>query len=273
MKPTLFTIFILLIFNISIPSLKACSVLYYIDLQTGKIYIANNEDFWYDVEPYIQLMPASKKKHARLWYGWDNFAQGGINEEGLFFDGAVTPLQTRPVGYQKPKGNLGDEILANCSTVEEAVNYLEKEKIALNNGHMMFGDRSGNAVVVEWVGGERKLEYIKDNKLVMTNFLLSETTQGNYPCYRYVAITNSIANLESKNKALSFLEISNTLGNAVQVPIPDENGRKGGTLYSTFIDVTEMEFVLIYKIDNSKVTKLDLNKEFAAGKKRKLKLE
>lgn len=25
-----------------------------------------------------------------LWYGWKNFGQGGVNEKGLFIDGAVT---------------------------------------------------------------------------------------------------------------------------------------------------------------------------------------
>ena len=70
---------------------KACSVLYYVDANTGKIYVVNNEDYWYDVEAYIQIVPGKGNKLARLWYGWDDFAQGGINEAGLFFDGAVTP--------------------------------------------------------------------------------------------------------------------------------------------------------------------------------------
>ena len=100
---------------------QACSVLYYLDHQSGKIFVANNEDYWYDVEAYIQIFPASGKKLARLWYGWKNFAQGGINEAGLFFDGAVTPEQVVPEGGHGPRGNLGDHLLARCRTVEDAL--------------------------------------------------------------------------------------------------------------------------------------------------------
>ena len=85
MRNTLLTFTFLFGINFTLPTLKACSVLYYIDAKTGKIYVANNEDIWYDVNPYIQILPATKSKYARLWYGWDNFAQGGINQAGLFF--------------------------------------------------------------------------------------------------------------------------------------------------------------------------------------------
>lgn len=78
-------IFLLLCGLLVSRSAEACSVLYYVDPHTGKIYVANNEDYWYDVDSYIQIVPGSRNKLARLWYGWDDFAQGGINEAGLFF--------------------------------------------------------------------------------------------------------------------------------------------------------------------------------------------
>ena len=153
----------------------ACSIIYYVDPVSGKIYVANNEDYWYDVEAYIQIEPGSGNEYARLWYGWDNFAQGGVNEHGLFFDGALTPRQEIPEGFVEPNGrNVGDEILAFCSKVEEAINYLVMEKIGIAEGHLMLGDREGNAVVVEWVQGEIRVVRMKENYLIATNFLLSE---------------------------------------------------------------------------------------------------
>lgn len=192
-------------------SASACSVLYYVDSETGKIYVVNNEDYWYDVDAYIQIEPKTKKKLARLWYGWDNFAQGGINENGLFFDAAVTPEQEKIKGYGNPKNNLGDKILANCSTVEEGLVFLEKEKIALNKSHMLFGDKSGKAVIVEWVDGERKLHWIKDNKLIMTNYLLSEPEAGNYPCYRNESIEKRIAEMENSKEQINILKVETHL--------------------------------------------------------------
>ena len=65
--------------------------------------MANNEDYWYDADAYIQILPASRNRLARLWYGWDDFARGGVNEAGLFFDGAVTPArEITPVPVIKP---------------------------------------------------------------------------------------------------------------------------------------------------------------------------
>ncbi len=257
-----------------IPNIStACSVLYYVDSTTGKIYAVNNEDYWLDVDAYIQIEPKSKKKYARLWYGWDNFAQGGINDKGLFFDVAVTPEQEKMEGYKNPKNNLGDKILAYCSTVDEALDYIEKEKIALNKSHMMFGDKTGKAVVVEWVNGESKLHWIKDNKLIMTNFLLSDPNAGNYPCYRYNSIEEGISEMEKSGEEINLLKVGNTFGQAGQLPRKSEEGRVGGTVYTSFIDITDNKFFLSYKLSNKNVIKLDLNIEFDKTKRQKIKLK
>jgi choloylglycine hydrolase len=265
----LICVIILLITNTA----TACSVLYYVDSKTGKIYVVNNEDYWYDVEVYIQIEPGSKNKHARLWYGWDDFAQGGINEKGLFFDAAITPEQEKVRGFGNPKDNLGDAILANCATVEEALIFLNKEKIALNKSHMMFGDKTGKAVIVEWVHGERKIHWIDGNKLIMTNYLISEPEAGNYPCYRFESIEKRIADMESQKEEITLLKVGNSVGQAVQPPREDEQGRIGGTVYTSFIDITDNIFVLSYKLSNENVVKLDLNTEFAKSQKQKIVLK
>lgn len=252
---------------------NACSIVYFIDSISGKIYVANNEDYWYNIKDYIQILPAEKDKHARLWYGWDNFAQGGVNSAGLFFDGAVTPEQEIPAGYKQANGrNLGDEILAYCKTVDEAADYFEKEKIAIKNGHLLFGDGSGNALVLEWVKGKREIVRIKNNVLVATNFLLSDTSSGNYPCYRYKSIHQRIKKLVESKQAIDLKNFGNVIAGAAQTPRFDENGKEGGTLYSSFINITDMKFVLVPKLDNTKVIILDLKDEFANSKKRKIKL-
>ncbi|WP_321345182.1 carcinine hydrolase/isopenicillin-N N-acyltransferase family protein [uncultured Draconibacterium sp.] len=269
---TLFPILFLGIFLIP-EKTTACSVLYYVDSKTGKIYVVNNEDYFLDVDAYIQIEPKSKDKFARLWYGWDNFAQGGINEKGLFFDAAVTPEQNKISGYKNPQGNLGDKILAHCATINEALDFLEKEKIALNKSHMMFGDKSGNAVIVEWINGKRELHWMEDNKLIMTNYLLSKPEAGNYPCYRYKSIEDRIAEMESSEEEVNLLKVGNTFGQAGQPARELENGRLGGTVYTSFIDITDNEFFLSYKLSNENVIKLDLNIEFDKTTRQKIKLK
>jgi choloylglycine hydrolase len=245
-------------------------VLYYIDSKTGKIYVVNSEDYWLDVNAYIQIEPRSRNKFARLWYGWNGFAQGGVNEKGLFFDAANTPEQERIKGYGNPKNNLGDKLLANCSTVEEALEYLEKKRIALNNSHMMFGDRTGKAVVVEWVDGDRKLHWLEGNRLIMTNFLLSKPSAGNYPCYRYNSIVERITEMENSGEEINLLKVGNTFGQAVQPPRKNQDGRLGGTVYVSFIDITDGVFYLSYKLSNKNVIKLNLKNEFGKTKRQKI---
>lgn len=270
---------ILLLFLVfTVFSLKtfACSIVYYIDSKTGKIYFVNNEDYWYDVKPYIQITPSSKNELGRIWYGWKNFGQGGVNEKGLVMDGAVTPEQKIPVGYNSsPKYNITDEILAKCNTVDEAVQYLEEKKIALKNAHIFFGDKNGKAVIVEWINGVKQLVVIKNNRLVATNFNLSDTRQTEMTCWRYPIIQKGLDELDAKDKkdTIDLKAVGNVIGKAVQLPQTDSAGKVGGTLYTTFIDLTEMKFVLVYKLDNSKIQKLDILKELQTGKKRDIKLE
>lgn len=252
---------------------EACSVLYYTDPGTGRIFIANNEDYQLDVDAVIRVNPRRGKQLARLWYGWDDFAQGGVNEEGLFFDGAVTPQQEIPDGYtNRLKGNFGDRLLAQCKTVDEALAFLEAEHVALTNAHMMFGDRHGRAVVVEWVDRERRIIPMTKNYLVMTNFLLSDTTKGNYPCYRYNAITHAVEALNEQDGPIGLREVGRCIAPAVVVPRQRPDGMTGGTLYSTFIELTGNDFVLVYKLDNANLVRLNLDEEFTRKKKRTIHL-
>jgi choloylglycine hydrolase len=254
----------------------ACTIVYYIDSKTGKIYFVNNEDYWYDVKPYIQIIPSSKNELGRIWYGWNNFGQGGVNEKGLVIDGAVTPEQKIPTGYNSDsKTNITDEILAKCKTVDEAVQYLEERKVALKNAHILLGDKNGNGVIVEWINGIKQIVVIKNNRLVATNFNLSDTGQTEMTCWRYPIIQKGLNELDARDikDTIDLKAVGNVIGKAVQLPQKDSTGKVGGTLYTTFIDLTEMKFVLVYKLDNSKIQKLDILKELQAGKTRKIKLE
>ena len=176
-------------------------------------------------------------------------------------------------GYKNPNSNLGDDILANCATVQEALDYLNDRRIGLTNSHMFFGDSTGNAVIVEWVNGQRVLHWITNNMLIMTNFLLSDTTAGNFPCYRFNSIENNIIELGKSNGEIDLLRVGNTVGQAVQPPREDDSGRVGGTLYTSFINLTDFELVLSYKLSNQNIIKLDLKTEFAKKRSGKIRLK
>ena len=57
----------MLLFISSACNVMACSMFYYVGKASGKIYFVNNEDYWYDADASIQIIPADKTAHARLW--------------------------------------------------------------------------------------------------------------------------------------------------------------------------------------------------------------
>jgi len=247
----------------------ACSVFYYYDEKSQTAFVANNEDYYLDQKVDIVIAPARKDKSARIWYGWDDFAQGGVNEHGVFLDGAVTPEEEIPEGYRSPRGNIGDRILASCKTIEEALDLFERERIALKNAHVMIGDRSGRAVVVEWIDGERRLTWSQENHLVMTNFLLA--AEVNAPrCGRHESIRERIVAFRTQDEEATLLRVGNFIGGAVLLPRPDGEGRTIGTLYSTFLDLTNGQLVFVPRLDSSKAQKFDLTEEFGRKKGRKI---
>ncbi|MEM9673630.1 MAG: hypothetical protein AAF992_13645 [Bacteroidota bacterium] len=92
-------------------------------------------------------------------------------------------------------------------------------------------------------------------------------------CPRYAAMQAEIARLEESGEVIDLGVVGNIGAKAVQTAAKDAQGKEGGTLYSSFIDITDMEFVLVYKYDNNRIVKLDLQEEFSHGKKKKIQLE
>ena len=82
-----------------------------------------------------------------------------------------------------------------------------------------------------------------------------------------------VQNNSNNNANNDLLKIGNTFGQAVQPARELENGRIGGTVYTTFMDITENKFFLSYKLSDENVVKLDLTKEFAKSKRQKIELK
>ena len=156
--------------------------------------------------------------------------------------------------------------------MDEALVLLDKKKIALKNAHMMLGDATGHAVVVEWLDGHRKIVTLANNHLIMTNFLLSDPSRGNHPCPRYQSIEKRVNQLKEADQAVDLRSIGNVMAGAIQLPRTLEDERVGGTLYSSASTTILIIVVLVYKLNNTKVTRLDLNEVFKEGRKKKIKL-
>ena len=137
----------------------------------------------------------------------------------------------------------------------------------------MSGVSTGNAAVLEWINGEKKLVKLENNVLIATNYLLSMKSAGNFPCYRFQSIEDRVTKLNESKETVDLRLFGNVIAGAVQPQRKDSKGKDLGTLYSTFINISEMEFVLVYQLDNSNITRLNLKEEFAKTNKRRIKLK
>ncbi len=96
-------------------------------------------------------MPAEKGKYGRAYVGFDRYGtEGGVNDQGLLYDGASAPqLQAHFLLFHFPfPGNLLDKVLAECATVEQALQLIGKYNNVVNDkGQLLLGDKSGNSAI------------------------------------------------------------------------------------------------------------------------------
>ena len=108
------------------PSADACTAFY--AAYKGLILVGNNEDWW-NPRTKMWFISPGENKYGRVYFGFDDFwPQGGMNDQGLFFDGFATKPLLVKKSIHKPvyKGNLIDKIMSECATINEVLNVLEK---------------------------------------------------------------------------------------------------------------------------------------------------
>jgi hypothetical protein len=236
------------------------------------VLAANNEDFYLDVEPKLWVTPGKEGEHGRVCVGFDEgnsdpFAQGGMNDAGLFFDAAVTPKsdEKRIKGKAKTPRNLGDRLLAECATVAAAIAWLEQYDLSLlHGGHLLFADAAGDGAVVESHNGEMNIFRRKmGNYVGATNFAFADPGLGNYPCPRFKKIDDYFKVERGAVSVDGFRELLASV--AVPRTFDEKAKRDGGTLYSNICDLRAKVFYLYKESAFDKPVRLDVSELLAKG--------
>jgi hypothetical protein len=164
---------------------QGCTVLY---AASGDLAFAGNNEDSFNPLTRAWFIPASDGRYGRVYFGYDDlWPQGGLNDQGLFFDGLYVPYEALGASAQKPDFPGGptamiDEVMARSATVDEALAYFERySRVGLETGQLFFGDKAGNSAVVEGDAILRK----KGSYQIATNFRLSENPDPPYLCDRY----------------------------------------------------------------------------------------
>jgi hypothetical protein len=161
------------------PLAYACTAFMMTD---GKnVLVGNNED---SKIPYTRVwfIPAEKGRFGRVYFGYDNWSpQGGMNDQGLFFDYfSVKKLEIKQ-SREKPQfpGPPTDTMMAKCATVEDVLQLFSKYYLEWNPKIQMFVvDRKGDSAILE---GETVVRN-RASYQVVTNFRLSKVPEDERPC-------------------------------------------------------------------------------------------
>jgi penicillin V acylase-like amidase (Ntn superfamily) len=97
------------------------------------VFAGNNEDMC-STNTMIHIIPPNDNKYGHILRGfaYDENYQGGMNEYGLFFDGAGLPHVDMPK-QSLPEYDgafVMEGVLENCKTVEEAITYLKNYELS-----------------------------------------------------------------------------------------------------------------------------------------------
>ncbi|MEX1325358.1 MAG: hypothetical protein AB1Z29_01055 [Desulfobacterales bacterium] len=227
-----------------------------------KVLVGNNED--YNI-PYTRVcfIPAENGQRGRVYFGYDNWSpQGGMNDQGLFFDFFATkPLEVK-LSKEKPKfqGPIIDRMAAECATVGEVLDMFDQYNLEFMPKFQMFVvDKSGDAAIVEGDHIIRK----RGSYQVVANFYQSKVKENRRPCDWFQP------SCMQYKKAESMLAGTGTASVAHFRDILEATHRNtlgARTLYSNIYDLKNGLVYLYYlhNFDNEVV--IDLNEELKKGR-------
>jgi tetratricopeptide (TPR) repeat protein len=237
---------------------QGCTIVYAAD---DNIALAGNNEDWTGLFAKIHFLPASDGKFGRVYFGFDvaRFPEGGMNEEGLFFDGATAEQVQVPRDPSKPdhghEKGLIFKAMEECTTVDEVLDYFARYDCSGRwSGQYLVGDRFGNSAIIEPLNVIRKT----DRYQVVTNFLQSRTPPESSlePRYRLAA------RLLEESDELSVDLMRRVLS---ATHWEEYSGSMTVTLYSYICDLKRGEIYVYNFHDFEDAVKINLRDELAKG--------
>lgn len=233
--------------------MNACS--FFVIHDGTRVLAGNNEDYQ-DPDTWVWYVPAEKGKHGCVYFGYGNrFPQGGMNDRGLFFDGAATkslPVKNGKGKKKLPLMTLLTRVLEECATVPEVIEFLKAHDLSdLAPAQLLYADGTGDSVLVE---GDEMIRGSGEYQIT-TNFYQSEVKDGRIPCERYRIIDRKLENADEASVDL----VRKTLASV-------HNEGKHPTQYSNIYDLVNLQVYLYHFHNFEEVVVIDLREELTKGK-------
>lgn len=235
-------------------SIKAfsCTIFY---CSNDSIILAGNNEDWEDPYSKMWFYPSENNKYGWIKFGWESgFPQGGMNDQGLFWDGTSGPYLGMPYSESNKEiysGPIMQKVIAECANVREAIdifsNYYCEDQY---KAQYLVGDSKHNSIIVE---GDSIIS-MENNHLILTNFYHSNPELGGYPCWRY-----NIANemIISDNNYTTYL-----IGSILSAT--HQEG-KYPTQYSQIYNLQNCQIYMFYYHNYEEFILIDLKEELNKG--------
>jgi hypothetical protein len=237
---------------------RPCSVFTAHDSQS--VLAGNNEDYYGTDPTIIWFVPAEDNKYGYVAWGYqhNHFSQGGMNDQGLFWDGLATAQHeiTNDNGTKPFTLATFEEVMQSSATVDEAIANLREYRLTqvMSAAQLLFADRNGDSAIFE---GDAVI-YPTASYQIATNFLQSQPELGGYPCWRY-AVLQSMMEQGLEVTVEYFAAMADAAHQGVEV------GPDIYTRYTTIGDLAEGRIYLYFDLDYERYVLFDLNDELALG--------
>ncbi len=233
----------------------ACTI-FSIVLDDGTVLAGNNEDYMYSINNSMVVTAPSDSGYGRICFYNLSYVQGGMNEYGLFYDGASCPSSDVPYDSNKEQldYNLGDIALSKCTSVEEVEKFFDNYNIPNSFcDHLLFTDATGASAVFEWMEGDIHIIHKghDENYQVITNYWLADPSLGGYPCDRHDTA------VELLQKQSPSIELCASILDATK-----QNWGDGGTLYSNIYNLSSKEVYVFSRGTMNSAYKIDMELQF-----------
>ncbi|MEQ9404627.1 MAG: carboxypeptidase-like regulatory domain-containing protein [Cyclobacteriaceae bacterium] len=233
----------------------ACLILFY---HNGNQTLVGNHEDWFSKDAAVHVIPPTDDRYGSVVFTFmsEGWAQGGMNDQGLFFDGAYTPFQEVFFDTHTKLfvGDIWQTMLDRCKNVEEALIFLKKYQLPdLEESHIMLADAGGTAVLLGVENG-RVTEKNKDgNYLLQTNFNPWQPELSEEPvCKRY-------------QSAELWLTSHQEVGKEGMKSILELTHQEDLTVYSNIYDLGNRTITTYNKRDFDHPIEINLNTFFERG--------
>ena len=236
----------------------ACTVFSY--AADGVVLFGNNED--YDrLEARIWFLEPRGAYHGALCLGWDDWSiQGGMNDAGLCYD--ATGSTSTLLNWHKEKPDAPPNwlalVLQRCATVDEVEAFVRRYDFSTSGmAQFLWFDRNGDSLVVT-SGADGEVAFLRQSGgyRVITNFNVTDTSVGTYPCWRYDTADMMLRQIEAGSLSPTIAAFRAILNGVHQLH---------ATAYSNVFDLSTLT-AYVYRDHNYRdVRVIDLTEVFEVG--------